>query len=278
MLAKCAEPFKHVAAGWEKLDDAAKVEMISQVVTEIVAGGKVSEICNRFEKSVLDKAAQYVSNPTIAKVIKVVSDFRGNGSKQQLAQGVVEDVEVVKVKGGKQVVARYDRYIQTMRLKLDKLEKYWDAKLTAIKEPLFNKANSKHLFGIEKTQKVRASGDIEARYAGFHHDKNWKLVKNSKVKFLTEPKVDPKTGIVYVEKIAIEGVQLSPPKTFFPAEWSRKKVIDKIVEASKNIDASKTKIKGMRQELTGVTSEGMEVLMIIDENKTLVTAFPIFKE
>ena len=92
MLAKCAEPFKHVAAGWEKLDDAAKVEMISQVVTEIVVGGKVSEICNRFEKSVLDKAAQYVSNPTIAKAIKVVSDFRGNGNPQ-IAQGVVEDVE-----------------------------------------------------------------------------------------------------------------------------------------------------------------------------------------
>ena len=75
----------------------------------------------------------------------------------------------------------------------------------------------------------------------------------------------------------IEGVILKEPKTFFPSEWDRYKVTDKIFEASKNI------IEVIDEGITcdqkiGVTSEGMEILLVIrKEDKFLVTAYPRLK-
>ena len=132
------------------------------------------------------------------------------------------------------------------------------------------------MFGIDKTQKIRASGKIEAAYAGFYHDKGWKLVKKGKVKFLTEPVVCPKTGMVKVERLVIEGFLYDKPKTFFPPEWSRSKVIDKIFEASEHIEEQS--ISGSRQEIVGITKEGMRIRMIVDENKKLITAYPEIKK
>ena len=184
--------------------------------------------------------------------------------------------EKATIKDPQQIIAKQERYIQTMRLKIAKLEKYFDTKIVVTKNPVFESAKLKHLFGIDKTQKIRASGKIEAAYAGFHHDKGWKLVKKGKVKFLTEPVVCPKTGMVKVERFMREGFLHDKPKTFFPPEWSRSKVIDKIFEASEHI--VEQSISGNRRELVGMTQEGMRICMIVDENKKLITAYPEIKQ
>ena len=130
------------------------------------------------------------------------------------------------------------------------------------------------MFGVDKIVKERASGMFNAKYSGYHHDKGWKLVKKGKVKFLTEPKICPKTGIVSVEKIAVEGIPLKEPKTFFPPEWTRNKVVDKIVEASQNI--KKEYFQGTSRVIEGMTQEGMNIRMVIGEERILITAFPIW--
>jgi hypothetical protein len=99
MLAMCAEPFKKIAATWDTLDDAAKFEMASQIFTEIIAGGKVSQICDRFKKTVLEKAGTLTSNPTITKALKVISDF----DTQKLMPGIVDSkqIQILKDKATK---------------------------------------------------------------------------------------------------------------------------------------------------------------------------------
>ena len=172
------------------------------------------------------------------------------------------------------IVGKVTRNIQTMRLRIEKLEKYMVEKLAKLTSPVFEKANLKHLFGIDKIVKERASGAFDAKYLGYHHDKGWKLVKKGKVKFLTKPRICPKTGMVTVDRLTVEGV-LIKDKTFFPPNWSRHKVIDKIVEASKNIIKAKT--EGTRKILFGKTGEGMHIKLVIDENKKLITSFPILE-
>ena len=114
------------------------------------------------------------------------------------AQKAGAKVEQAVIKNSEQVVTKYERYIQTMRLKIPKLEKYMAEKLAKIKDPVFTKAKLKHIFGVDKLVKERVSGKFDAKYSGYHHDKGWKLVKTGKVKFLSEPQVCPKTGMVYM--------------------------------------------------------------------------------
>ena len=44
VLDKCTEPFKKLGTTWDALDEPARVEMISQLATEIIAGNKVTQI------------------------------------------------------------------------------------------------------------------------------------------------------------------------------------------------------------------------------------------
>jgi len=197
----------------------------------------------------------------------------------KLQEGPAVEVAAAKaeaLKNPEQVVARQNRYIQGARLKIEKLRNYFHQKITRVENPEFESANLEHLFGADKLVKERASGAIDAKYSGLHHDKGWKLVKKGKIEFLSEAKVDPKTGAIKVERLTIEG-KLIKDKTFFPAEWSRRKVIDKIIEASQHI--VETVKKGITcDEVIGVTEEGMEILLVIRRaDKFLITAYPYMK-
>ena len=178
------------------------------------------------------------------------------------------------LKNPEQVVARQNRLIRGARLKIEKLQDYFRQKISRVANPEFESANLEHLFGADKLVKERAGGAVDAKYSGLHHDKGWKLVKKGKIEFLSEAKVDPKTGAVKVEKYKIERIVYEKPKTFFPAEWSRRKVIDKIIEASQHI--VETVKKGITcDEVIGVTEEGMEILLVIRRSdKFLITAYP----
>ncbi len=264
-------------------------QQLHDIVKELTQGyceGRVLCALGGLARHTTDLTAEHITTAAAAAVSKVSPKVQtalaaSGADAQKLAQevagiesGLCKQVGVTpgKIRNPDQVAQKIGRFIQTPRLKIANLEKYFAQKLAITKTAIFERANLKHLFGIEKTQKIRAAGKIEATYAGFHHDKGWSLVKKGKVKFLTEPVVCPKTGIVTVEKMLIEGVKIEK-KTFFPPIWNRSKVIDKIFEASQTI--VKTTIEGNRKIVEGVTKEGMKVLMVIDENKRLVTAYPI---
>jgi hypothetical protein len=190
-------------------------------------------------------------------------------------EGVAAKAEALK--NPEQVVARQNRLIRGVRLKIEKLRNYFHQKITRVANPEFESANLEHLFGADKLVKERAGGAVDAKYSGLHHDKGWKLVKKGKIEFLSEAKVDPKTGAIKVERLKIEGIPLKEPKTFFPAEWSRRKVIDKIIEASKNI-VETVDIGITCDQIVGITEEGMKILLVIRRaDKFLITAYPYMK-
>ena len=183
-------------------------------------------------------------------------------------------VEQAAIKNSEQVIAKYESYIQTMRLKIPKLEKYMAEKLAKIKDPVFTKAKLKHIFGVDKLVKERVSGKFDAKYSGYHHDKGWKLVKKGKVKFLSEPQVCPKTGMVYVKQLMIEGIIIED-KTFFPPQWTRKIVIDKIIEACLHVESDV--MQGSTRVIEGITKEGMRIRIVISPDKQIISAYPFIK-
>jgi hypothetical protein len=179
------------------------------------------------------------------------------------------------LKNPEQVVAQQNRHIHGVRLKIEKLQNYFRQKIACVENPEFESANLEHLFGADKLVKERAGGAIDAKYSGLHHDKGWKLVKKGKIEFLSERKIDPRTGAIKVERLTIEG-KLIKDKTFFPAEWSRRKVIDKIIEASQNIVENSIKNGTTCLEFKGITEEGLEIWFVIKkEDKFLITAYPV---
>jgi hypothetical protein len=247
----------HMKESWDKMSGFERTEFIFEALTEAALAPKFQTLYIKGLRKTLNTVAARIEQA------------QPGTTKQQLtANG--------KLKNPEQVVAEYDRYIQTSRLKLEKLEKYFDAQVANTKDPLFTKTNLDHLFGIDKTQKVRAGGKIDAKYSGFHHDKGLKLKAKGKVEFITEPKIDPKTGAYKVDKLKIEGVELKD-KSFFPSEWTRCKTIDKVFEAGENIiETSKDGITC--KEVIGKTKEGMEILLVVRKaDKFLVTAYPWLK-
>lgn len=64
---------------------------------------------------------------------------------------------------------------------------------------------------------------------------------------------------------------------FFPAEWPRQKVIEKIYEAYedfKNKGAEAHVMQDGKYLIKGLTKEGIEVEMIITKDATIKTAYP----
>jgi len=115
---------------------------------------------------------------------------------------------------------------------------------------------------------------IKRKLKGFHHDVNNYIEKNSCdfLKF-TNKEINKqgilKTNLVFNGKTYRE-------KTFFPSYWSREKVINKILESTKNI-ISKNIDKQQIIQLNALTKEGIEIEMFIDKHGKITTAYPIFK-
>ncbi|HLW73211.1 MAG TPA: EndoU domain-containing protein [Candidatus Babeliales bacterium] len=75
----------------------------------------------------------------------------------------------------------------------------------------------------------------------------------------------------------MEGVRPAP-KTFFPADWSRSQVIDKILEAYESFKASGINAHLARDgkyEIIGLTQEGIQIKMHITQDGIIKSAYPI---
>lgn len=250
---------------------------------ERATADQLSAMSKTFKKE-FDQYATYVEKVAGKPVSKEQLLRSIGGVNNAVSEGVqafdgaveyaVNKGQALNQKTADKVIKKIPYYIQTQRLRIEKLEKYLATQLSKIQNPIFTKAKLKHIFGIDKLVKEFKSGKLgNAEYSGYHHDRGWKLMNEGKVKFKTEKIVYP-NGVVYVEKVCVEGVELDVAKTFFPPEWYRQQVIDKIIEASQNIIWQAEK-KGVRQAFKGQTKEGIIIKMVIDNGETLITAFPV---
>jgi hypothetical protein len=129
----------------------------------------------------------------------------------------------------------------------------------------------KHIFGFDLSFSKKGKPD----FGGFHHDL-MNLFENSGV-FEFANKVIHQSGF-YCADIIINGKRFK--KSFFPAEWTREKVISKIYEVYENF----IKNGGIPElgpngvyKIENYIQEGVEIRIYITQKGKVLTAYPILK-
>lgn len=125
-----------------------------------------------------------------------------------------------------------------------------------------------HILGMELDLTKKGKLAID----GFHHDLKNVIEKSNILDFTN--RVSYEHGFY---KVALfDQGNFVKNATFFPAEWSRDKVISKIYEAYDNFIKSGAIApeKGGKYIVEGLISEGITIRMFITKNGRIVTAYP----
>ena len=108
-----------------------------------------------------------------------------------------------------------------------------------------------------------------------HHDWLGILEESGLVEFT---KVEVDANGIYRANLVINGDYVKEPKTFFPKDWSRKKVVEKIIESLKNLVNEPELRANGKWRITGKTTEGIHIRTIINPIKNKIeTSYPIFE-
>jgi len=127
----------------------------------------------------------------------------------------------------------------------------------------------RHIFTGELEVLMESAGNIINSLSGFHHDFRWKNICGGLLK-LKNKTYDRAKQIMMAEVIDGGGLM----KSFFPKNWSSKKVAGKITEALKNL--KNVRVEGERFIFSGYTSEGIKIEIVTSSSGRLITAYPIF--
>lgn len=114
-------------------------------------------------------------------------------------------------------------------------------------------------------------GELNGRgqAVGFHYDG----LESKKGKIIEGTETSPNEFGVYEAKVEVSGVEKTSNagrSTFFPIEWTAQQVVDSINDAY----GVKEFKNGNTYE--GLTSEGQVIRMYLDQNKLIISAFPVY--
>ena len=167
-------------------------------------------------------------------------------------------------------------YMAHLEVELGALRSLFDSKVKGFAEfaNKFIKIEYKHILGIEEL--TWQCKELLKNIKGFHHD-FMNTFKNSGILEFTD-QVMYEHGF-YRATVLYEGKKVKDGGTFFPAEWSRRKVIEKIQEAYENFVKSGAlpREKGGKYMIDGFIAEGIKIRMYITKNGVLKTAFPLLE-
>ena len=146
-----------------------------------------------------------------------------------------------------------------------------------------NKPLSKRIFldnyehYLQPELRVTSTGKVKP--SGWHHDPGrktefMKRVNGYKIEITNYKK---RSSGVYRFDWGVEGMQ-KKTSTFFPSDWSRERVQQSIKDAYKYAKKHKT-VPQLQEKsgnflLSGFTNEGIETIMIIDQQGTVISAYP----
>ena len=105
-----------------------------------------------------------------------------------------------------------------------------------------------------------------------HHDLDGFFEKNGILEFRNKI-IDPKTGC-YKAEIWKDGRKIKNISSFFPCDWNREQVIDKIIEAYENIEKKIIDPKGTIT-IEGLTKDKIKIKMVIEKSGKITTAYPL---
>lgn len=126
--------------------------------------------------------------------------------------------------------------------------------------------NKEHIFNIQQKTLNGLHHDYQRKLetAGYFHLKNIKQMPNG----------------VYQGQILKKlpnGKKVHSTKTFFPKDWTREQVIEKIFEAYNNYKEELSFLDS-KAVITTETNEGIKIRMVITDAGEILTAFPIIEE
>lgn len=127
-----------------------------------------------------------------------------------------------------------------------------------------------HILGMEIDLTKRG----KIALSGFHHDYQ-QAIENSKLIDFVD-KVINEHG--YYKARLLENGNHIKDASFFPANWSRKQVADKISEAFNDFIKNGAVVKGEKggkYVINGLTGEGIKIEMYITKAGEIVTAYPL---
>jgi hypothetical protein len=134
------------------------------------------------------------------------------------------------------------------------------------------KIDCEHILSME----LNLSKKNKINMSGFHHDFNNGIEKSGLVQ-LADKTIE--ANGCYQARPVING-SIIQSKTFFPAHWSREKVIEKIYEAFNDFVKS-NKIPTLKPDdkykIRGFTKEGIEIEMCVTKKGQITTAYPILE-
>ncbi len=168
--------------------------------------------------------------------------------------------------------AAHAEYMAMLEKELEPLRLLCDNKVldTARFGNKYLKPEYEHILGMDLYFSRRGVPQIN----GFHHDFMAAIEKADVFKFVD--KVVYENGF-YQARI-FYGEEFVKHITFFPSDWSRRQVIEKIYEAYSNAVKSGVSFKeqGGKYIVEALTGEGVKIRMYITKNGTLKTAYPVF--
>jgi Bacterial EndoU nuclease len=133
------------------------------------------------------------------------------------------------------------------------------------------KPDYEHILGIDFFCVHEAIVQVK----GFHHDLMYTIEKSCVIPFANKKMF--KHGFYTVDLI-IDGKKF--PKSMFPAEWTREKVISKLYEVYENyIKGGNIPELGSHGKyvMRSFIEEGVEIEMYISQKAKILTAYPILK-
>jgi hypothetical protein len=94
-LAKCIAPLQGLTQVWNTIDDSAKVEMVSQVITEIVFGNKITKLSDKFYTAILDHAKKIgAAKPIIDNAQKLLSGTQADMMRNFVDQNFAKNKQM----------------------------------------------------------------------------------------------------------------------------------------------------------------------------------------
>jgi hypothetical protein len=268
----CAQELAHIS-------NREIAKQITAIVADVVLTHKIltlgSTLCARI-------------GPLAGDVITAIDIARSESPVLQTAEGIVMKASenVSKVGGAALEVIKNSRlaletvhaeYMAHLEVELGPLRSLFDNKVKGFAEfaNKYIKIEYKHILGIEEL--IWQYEELLKNIKGFHHD-FMNTFKNSGILEFTD-QVMYEHGF-YRATVLYEGKKIKDAGTFFPAEWSREKVVKKIYEAYNDFTKSGIKINPERDGkyiVNGFIEEGIEIEMHITQKGRVVTAYPILE-
>jgi hypothetical protein len=123
-----------------------------------------------------------------------------------------------------------------------------------------------HIFGLDFSASTNTKIDLK----GFHHDYNKQVEDGGIIQFNIER--GPNKSGCYSAVLSYDS-KVFASKNFFPSNWTRAEVVSKIREAYDNKELITKKAEGT-YEIKGQTTEGIDILMRVNNKGLIFTAHP----